>query len=349
MSNRFPTERRATIRDVAAKAGVSIATVSKYFNKGDYYIADATKQRIAEAILQLDYEPSATARGLVSRRSRAIGVVIASFDNPFYAQLIAGVDDVIGATDFTMVVASTADDPKAQAEVVQSMRQRQVEGMLLASLTSESPEVAKALRSGIDVVLASRVSADLNVDAFVGDNVGGAMEVVRHLAGHGHRRIAHVAGPQNVTSFSMRAEGFRRGCDEAGLDATTATISLVSEASVDAGEAAAGALLDSAEPPTAIFAANDRVALGVLRAAERRGLGVPGDLAVVGFDNIWVADMPGVHLSSVDADTRDTGRQAARRLLERIERRWADGGADVLEAEQHTLPARFIARHTCGC
>lgn len=326
---------------------MSITTVSKYLNKGDYYIAEATQQRIAEAIEELDFEPSATARGLVSQRSRAIGVVIASFDNPFYAELIAGVDDVIGASQYTMVVASTDDHQASQVEVVRAMRQRQVEGMVLASVTKESSEVANALRSGIDVVLASRVSDDLKVDAVVGDNRGGAICVVQHLVSHGHREIVHIAGPQNITSFSMRADGFRAGCGEYGIPLTEDSVVLVEEASVNEGERAARELLDRQAPPTAIFAANDRVALGVLREAELRGLRIPEDLAIVGFDNIWVGNMPGVNLSTVDVKTREIGRQAAQRLLRRIERRWEGLPAD--EPALHVLPARIIARRTCGC
>lgn len=334
---------------MAARAGVSTATVSKYVNQGDYYIADATKQRIAEAIAELDYEPSATARGLVNRRTRAIGVVIASFDNPFYAELIAGVDDVIGSSDYTLVVASSSDDSGEEAAVVQAMRQRQVEGMVLASVTSESREIAKALRSGIDVVLASRISSDLTVDAVVSDDEGGAVQAVDHLIGHGHTRIGHIAGPPTITPFRMRAAGFRSGCHRAGISLDERLVATTRRATMEAGEEMAGQLLDLDEAPTAVFAGNDRLALGALRAMEKRRLRVPRDVAVVGFDNVWVSSVPGVDLSTVDASTRDLGRIAARRLIDRIERRWAHTTAPANEPTVQILPTTFIARRTCGC
>lgn len=349
MGNRFPsTSRRATISDVAALAGVSKGTVSKFLGDGDYYIAEATRTRIAAAVAELDFQPNAIARGLVRRRTQTVGVIVASVVNPLYPDLITGIDEVLDSSDYTLIFASTEGSATKEAAVVRSMQQRQVDGIIMASVTLQDGEVSQLVDVGLDVVLASRhlKRSDL-VDAVVIDNEDGARQAVEHLIAHGHQRVAHIAGPQDVYPFEIRRDTYERVLRQAGLDAE-GLISFAEGTRQEAGAAAIERLLDLPEPPTAVFVASDGLAIGVIEACAARGVRIPEDLAIIGFDNVWVGAMHGVQLTTVDSRAREIGREAARQLVNRIQARW-DGDAPEASPRLQVLPARLVRRATCGC
>jgi len=348
MGKRFPTDsRRVTIADVAALAGVSKGTVSKFLGDGDYYIAEATRDRIAAAIEELDFQPNAIARGLVQRRTQTVGVVVASVLNPLYPELITGIDEVLGDSGYTLIFGTTEGSPDKEAAVVRSMQQRQVDGVIMASVTLQDGEVEQLVSAGLDVVLASRhLKRNGFVDAVIIDNEDGARQAVEHLIAHGHKRIGHVSGPQNVYPFEIRRVTYEEVMVQAGLD--PGLIANAPTTRQGDGAAAMGELLDGPEPPSAVFIASDGLAMGALEACAERGLRIPEDIAIVGFDNIWVAGIHGVQLTTVDSQARDIGRRAARQLLDKIERRRAGDGASV-SAETLVLPTRLIRRRSCGC
>jgi DNA-binding LacI/PurR family transcriptional regulator len=351
MGNRFPSPpKRTTIEDVAALAGVSKGTVSKYLGDGDYYISAATRTRIAAAVEELDFQPNALARGLVRRRTQTIGVIVASITNPLYPELIAGAESVLGAKGYTLIFGSSENAPAKEADVVRSMRQRQVDGIIMASVTMQDDEVAQLVGSGLDVVLASRdIASNDMVDAIVVDNAAGAAAAVRHLAAHGHTRIAHIAGPQDVVPFALRCASFRDECAALELDIAPELVVEVEASTPERGAEAVEGLLDLPEPPTAVFVGSDGMALGVLEACARRGIAVPDDLAIVGFDNIWVGRLPGIRLTTIDSRAREVGMSAAAQLVDRIEARWADGGHTSSGPQTAVLPADLVTRSTCGC
>lgn len=350
MGKRFPTSpKRTTIDDVAALAGVSKGTVSKYLGDGDYYISEATRSRIAAAVEELDFQPNALARGLVRRRTQTIGVIVASITNPVYPELIAGAESVLGANGYTLIFGSSENTPAKEADVVRSMRQRQVDGVIMASVTMQDDEVAQLVSSGLDVVLASRdITSNDMVDAVVVDNADGAVAAVRHLADHGHTRIGHIAGPQDVVPFALRRSSFREECERRGIDLDPELVVEVATTTPERGAEAVERLLDLPVPPTAVFVGSDGMAVGVLEACARRGLDVPGDLAIIGFDNVWVGRLPGIQLTTVDSRAREVGALAASRLVDRIEARWGGGGPDGGPGTT-VLPADLVVRSTCGC
>lgn len=348
MGNRFPAgTKRTTIADVAALAGVSKATVSKFLGDGDYYIADATRTRIAAAIDELDFQPNAIARGLVRRRTQTVGVVVASVLNPVYPDLITGIDEVLGEAGFTLIFGSTEGSPVKEAAVVRSMQQRQVDGVIMASVTLQDGEVEQLVNAGLDVMLASRhLRREDLVDAVVIDNEDGARQAVEHLIAHGHKRIAHLAGPQDVYPYEIRRATYEDVMSRAGLDPTD-LVAVASATRQESGAEAVQALLELPEPPTAIFVASDSLAIGVMEACAARGVRIPEDVAIVGFDNVWVAAMHGVQLTSIDSRARDVGRETARLLIDQIERRWS--GGDTRAPHLRTLTTRLVRRRTCGC
>lgn len=346
--NRFPTSPpRATIADVAAAAGVSKATVSKFLGGKEYYVAAGTRQRIADAVRELDFQPNAIAQGLSRQRSDTIGVVVASVANPFYPELIAGIEDVIGASEYTLLLGSSDGQAGREARIVRSMMQRQVDGVIMASVTMQDGEVARLAESGLSVVLASRNLSRSLVDTVMVDNVGGARMAVAHLLEHGHRRIAHISGPQDVVPFRSRLTGFVEELRDHGV-AVDADLIVPSLTTAAAGAVAAERLLDLPERPTAVFVANDSMALGVLEACARRGVRIPEDLAVVGFDGIWVGGLPGVRLTTVDSKAREVGRSAAHLLAARIDAR-RSAGAGETSPETRVLRPELVVRRSCGC
>lgn len=348
MGNRFPSAaKRVTIKDVASLAGVSKGTVSKYLADGEYYVAKETGTRIAAAIKELDFHVNALARGLVHRRTQTIGMIVASVTNPLYPELIMGVEDVLGRAGFTLLFGTTEGSAEREKAVLQSMQQRQVDGFILASVTVADAEVGELVNAGVNVILASRhLRSDNLVDGVIIDNAEGARLAVEHLVAHGHKLIGHIAGPQDIYPFEVRRATYQAVLAQ-GKQQTDSLVAVAASTAQEDGALALAELLDSPTPPTAVFVASDNLALGALELCAERGIRVPEDLAIVGFDNIRVGGLRGVQLTTVDSRARDIGRIAAERLVDRIDERWKDTTPQPARLE--VLQARLIRRGTCGC
>ncbi len=338
---------RVTIKDVAREARVSKATVSKYLN-GAPYVAEETKRRIAAAIEQLQFEPNRVAQGLSRRRSNCIGVIVANIGNPFYAELIRGVAETAAAEDYTLLLASTDGEPKKERPIVQAMRQRQVDGIVFASVRMADREVSKLARDGTHVILASRNLKDADVDYVVFDSHRGARLAVNHLLAHGHKRIAFVGGPLSIVNFQERLEGYRGALSAAGIEPESDLCISTELLGVAAGSAAAFELMKLRNPPTAVFAATDNLAFGVLQACHRAGWAVPDRLAIIGFDNVPFGEISLVPLTSVDGNGFVIGQHAARLLIERI----TSSDSNPANAAQRAgmiIEPRLCVRRSCGC
>ena len=335
---------QATINDVARTAGVSKATVSKYLN-GTQYVSEKTKRKIAAAVAALRYEPNRVAQGLSLRRSHTIGLVVANIANPFYAELIRGAEDVAARQGYTMLLASTDGEPKRERGIVQALRQRQVDGIAFASVRLADREVTTLARDGMKVVLASRHLPDAEVDMVLVDSHRGARLAVDHLIAHGHKRIAYVGGPQSIAQFQDRLRGWRDALAQAGFEAEPEICLSMEKLDVDAGSAAARQLMILPEPPTAVFAATDNLAFGILRACHRADWPVPERLSLVGFDNVQFGEIALVPLTSVDGHGFAIGQRAMRLLIERIEAR----SSAQAERVRMIIEPRLCIRQSCGC
>ena len=287
------------------------------------------------------------AQGLSLRRNHTIGLVVANIGNPFYAELIRGAEDVASALGYTLLLASTDGDPKREAGIVKAMRQRQVEGVVFASVRLADREVTALARDGMRVVLASRHLPDANVDMVLVDSLRGARMAVEHLIAHGHKRIAYVGGPQSIAQFQDRAKGWREALNSAGLPALPELDVNLERMDIDAGDAATEALLALPEPPTAIFAATDNLAFGALKACVRLGCSVPQRLALVGFDNVRFGEIALTPLTSVDGSGFNIGQRAMRLLVDPIDSESEPPGkcSPVRMVIQPTL----CIRRSCGC
>jgi DNA-binding LacI/PurR family transcriptional regulator len=336
---------QATINDVARLAGVSKGTVSKYLN-GTNYVSAVSKAKIAAAIAELEYAPNRIAQGLSSRRSHTIGLVVANIGNQFYAELIRGAEDVAASLGFTLLLASTDGQPKRESGIVKAMRQRQVDGIVFASVRLADREVTALARDGMKVVLASRHLPDAEVDMVLVENVRGARMAVEHLVAHSHTRIAYVGGPESIAQFQDRAQGWREALEIAGLAAPSELYLALDKMDIEAGFSATERLMGLGNPPTAIFAATDNLAFGVLKACSHLGYSVPDRIAVVGFDNVPFGEISLVPLTSVDGSGFNIGQRALRLLADRIEN---DSGPAPYSPIRMVIQPNLCIRQSCGC
>ncbi|MFI5822183.1 LacI family DNA-binding transcriptional regulator [Streptomyces rishiriensis] len=336
------TAPRPTLEAVAARAGVSRATVSRVVNGGDG-VREPLVERVRQAVDELGYVPNQAARSLVTRRHDAVAVIIAEpetrvFADPFFALQLRGISKELTAHDNQLVLLLTEgrDD---HARVARYLAGGHVDGALVFSLHLDDPLPGLIQGAGVPTVFGGRPGwSDGTPDVVYvdSDNRGGAREAVRHLAGLGRTRIAHISGPLDQTSAADRLDGYRQVVGDTGP-----LLVVESDFTPGGGERAMRELLDRCPDVDAVFAANDLTASGVLRVLRERGRRVPEDVAVVGFDDMLpVAEQTDPPLTTVRQDIEEMGRIMARLLLRRLDRRGDDGepGGGVV------LPTTLVRR-----
>jgi LacI family transcriptional regulator len=333
---------------VAKLSGVSISTVSRVFNGyGD--VSASTRERVLETARSLDYAPSAAARTLVKQRSQLIGVVLFTgrehpdIGHPFFQDVLVGLKHGIGSRGYDVLLFAT-EQPDSSLEGTHSYlrraRHHRVDGIVLMGVDRLDPEVAKLLDAQIPLIGVDIDVTGATATYVASDNVGGARLAVRHLHGLGHRRIATIAGPQDSKPGVDRLVGFHAELQALGLEGRP-EYEQVGDWYTDSGEQAMQALLALPEPPTAVFAAADLMAVGAMKAAREAGLSVPEDLAVVGFDDIQLASLIDPALTTVRQDKVGLGRAAAWALLKQIEN-------PELTSAALTLPVELVVRTSSG-
>ena len=338
----------STIREVAELSGVSVSTVSRVFNGyGD--VSAATRERVLATARTLDYAPSAAARTLVRRRSQLIGVVLFTgrehpdIGHPFFQDVLVGLKHGIGARGYDVLLFAT-EQPGSNGDAAHSYlrraRHHNVDGVVLMGVDRRDPEVVKLVEAGIPLIGVDIDVAGAKATHVASDNVGGARLAVRHLHELGHRRIATIAGPQDSKPGADRLVGFRAELHELGLE-TRPEYEQVGDWYTESGERAMRALLTLPEPPTAVFAAADLMAVGAMKSAREAGLSVPDDLGVVDFDDIQLASLLNPSLTTIRQDKVGVGRAAARALVEQIE------NPDATPAAL-TLPVELVVRMSSG-
>ena len=324
-----------TIKDVAAHAGVSKATVSKYLNVNlGYSVAPKTREKIESAIRELDYHPNPIARSLTSGTSMTIGLVIADIKNPFFPDIVSSVQDVVEAGGYNLLLGASGRDTGREVEIIGSMIRRRVDGLILASVQGSAADLELIEESGMPCVLASRDLSELRWDTVVINNVQGTEIAIKHLRDLGHTRIGFVGSDPTVKPFADRLKGFEAAT--AGLPhATKVTVGSMMED----GRAGAHELLARTPRPTALHFVNDVMALGGLMACSELALSVPWDVSIVGYDNITAGALPGIGLTTVDSQAAWVGQRASELLLDRI--------ADRAEHQEPTpvvQPPKLILR-----
>lgn len=335
MSDARGGPRYATMRDVAAVAGVSVKTVSRVLN-AEPNVSDEVRARVTRAAEALSYELNVYAGGLrrTGSRTNAIGLMLESVDDAFSAAIHRGVETVTRRHSIIVLAQSFEEDPDRERTVVKEFLRRRVDGLILTTVSRDQSYLSAEAARGTSIVFVDRPAVSVAFDSVVSCNYDGAVAATRHLLEHGHRRLAYVGGDHEIWTLRERQRGFLAEVDRWGVPRAETT-SLTGVHGEEGARSATHAMLDGPHPPTAIFAAHNRMIVGALRALHERG--DQHRVALVGFDDVQLFDLLEPGVTVVAQDPHRLGELAAERLLARIDRK-------PLELETLTVPTTLIER-----
>ena len=324
-----------TIREVAKHAGVSYATVSHVIND-TRFVSEPTRARVLAAMEVLNYQPNTLARSLRKGQTNTLGLILPDSANPFFAEIGRSIEDTAYRLGYSVVLCNTERDIAREEHYVDVLSKKQVDGMIFVTAGDQVDSLKFLLGREMPVVLVDRDLPNIEVDAVLTDNRVGGYLATRHLTELGHQRIACIVGPSSITPGADRIIGYRNALEEAGTPYDESLI-VSGDYHPNSGYQLARQLLHQDDPPSAIFALNDLMAMGVLRAAAELGQRIPQDLAVIGYDNIELARFTNPPLSTVAQEKAELGNQAVQILIERIEDK-------ALPMRRLVLPPRLIVR-----
>ncbi len=310
--------RRVTLQEVAEHAGVSRATASLIVRNSPN-ISEPTRQKVLKSMRELGYVYDRVAANLRSQRSNTIGLIITDVANPFFADLLVGVHHTLEADGYTVILGTTFDLEQKQEQLLSTMLEHRVGGVILCPVSKSDPETIERLAHwNIPIVLAVREILGLDDYDYVGiDYKGGAEMAVDYLIGKGHRRIAFLGGLSDSSAWQARKEGYSQALRRAGIELDE-TLIVESPAIREGGVSSINQVMTLEEPPTAVFCFNDLVAFGVMESLRSKGLTPGKDLDVVGFDNVRESAMTNPSLTTISSFARIIGSKAAELLHQRI-------------------------------
>lgn len=325
-----------TINDVAARAGVSISTVSRAM-RGGAEVSEATRERVQQVVRELGYRPSSIARALVAGQTRVLALLVSDLSNPFYPQLAKAVEREASSAGYAVVICNTDDDDEAALRSLERLLMQGLDGVIYASGSGNEGKLLELLGEPRRLVFANRRPRTEACSFVVSDNKHGSVELTRHLLELGHRHIGFVSGPSFAANATERLAGFHEALRE--YPDATALVSTGPFAK-ETGLHAVGGWLDHRFPLTAVIGVNDTVALGALEAILDRGLRVPEDVAVAGFDNVDLASSAILRLTTVAQDIQTMGSTAVRLLLDQLR------SAEDFVPQHTVLSATLLPRRT---
>jgi LacI family transcriptional regulator len=326
----------STISDVAKKSGVSTATVSHILN-GTRYVSPEVQKRVLQVIDELGYQPNSLARSLRMKETHTLGLILPDSINLYFAEIQNGAERAAVDQGYTVILCNTEGDPEKEKRYVSVLRSKRVDGILFISA---GPRSQLEIDETYPMVLVDRDLPGNKVDLVTSDNYEGGYMATHHLVSLGHRRIACITGPDEIVSSGRRISGYRQAMKEAGLPFDPQLVE-AGDFHPASGRAVTEKLLRLPDPPTAIFAFNDLMAVGAIQAAGEAGRSIPGDLALVGFDDIELASFLQPPLTTIRQPKQEMGRLAVELLLSRIH----DRNQPV---RRITLPVSLILRESSG-
>jgi len=325
-----------TIKDVAEKAHVSIATVSRVLNN-TRYVSPEIAVRVHQAVEELHYEHNALARNLRRNQSLTLGVIIPDSNNPFFAEVTRGVEDACFDQGYVVVLCNTSESTEKAASYLTTLYQHRAAGIIIVSPGDMTDELQAYLDKGYPIVVVDRPLPRVAADMVVSDNYGGARMAVQHLVELGHKRIAFIINQEPLETVKSRWQGAQDAMSEAGLPIDPDLIYHQGDFLPDSGYKAAHQFLRLSTPPSAIFAFNDLMAFGVLSFAYDRHIRIPEDLSIIGFDDIAISAYAVPSLTTIAQPKYELGQKVAEILLKRIQ----GDDAPILHL---TLPTELIVR-----
>jgi LacI family transcriptional regulator len=333
---------RVTIHDVATHAGVSAMTVSRVINESPRVSAD-TRRRVQASVAKLGYVPNRLARSLIQRKTGALGVIVPDVANPFFTLIVRGIEQVAWRAGYHVILCDTQGNLERERGYLEDMVAFQVEGVLIAPVGDSSrPHLRLLTRNNVPFVLIDRSIAGFDGDLVQGDSVAGARQLVEHLIELGHTRIGMITETLEVSTARDRLQGYREAHERAGIGFDPNLVANSSAIEPRVAEEATLQLLDSENPPTAIFAVNNIAVVGVIEAARARDLDIPGDLALVCFDDIEFLSRIYPFLTVMAQPAETYGTIGTQLLLDRL------GGRVSQRRRIVVLPADFIVRKSSG-
>jgi LacI family transcriptional regulator len=304
-----------TIRDVARRAGVSTATVSRVISGADP-ATPQTRARVMAAIEMLGYRPSAVARSLKLRTTRTLGLLVTDIQNPYYPEIVRAVEDAALQRNLAVLLCNGADDPSREESYLDLLVDRRVDGIIIASSGLQERQAEwLARRRSVPVVLVNWVAPEMRLPAIMGDNRQGGRLATEHLLSLGHRRIGHLSAPARNAAAGERLDGIREALQHAGHDPDSLVV-VEGDGRVSGSDIAVQKLLERMPDATGLVCYNDLTAIGAVRALRARGRDVPGDMSIVGYDDIAISAWVDPPLTTIAQPTAEMGRWAVRRLGE---------------------------------
>jgi LacI family transcriptional regulator len=334
-----PGRSIVTMADVAKVAGVSVSTVSHVVN-GTRKVSEQTERAVREAIQATGYTHDRIARSLATGRTRTIGLAMSAISNHYFAELAHAIEREAARAGYSLLLADTHDQPERELRAIVDLVGRRVDGVILAPSAEPTAALELLRRRAVPTVLLDRF-VPVELDQIATENIRPTAMLVEHLAELGHRRIGMIAGLEGLPTSEERIEGYRRGLASSSLSFDPGLVAR-GDSDAEPARAAVHRLLALAEPPSALVVTNNRMTIGVMRALREASLEVPGDIALVAFDDFEWADLFHPRLTTIAQATTQLGEQSVAMLLTRLAK-------PDLFARKVRLEPRFVHRESCGC
>ena len=331
-------KKKATVYTVAQHAGVSIATVSRTL-AGNRKVSPGTRQRVMQAIEDLNFEPNPSARRLAYMKTETIALVFPDISGPFYSTVIRGVEQESGRHDHNVLIYGT-HGKQSSGRYLRTLSSK-VDGLIIMARSIDEDSLWSLEKQGVPFVLLGHSNGQIPCSTISVNNEAGAYEAAAHLLEHGHQRIGIITGPENSPDNRGRLQGYEKALLDAAISLQQNMV-LPGDFTYEGGQVAIHKLLDSNPRPTAVLAANDEMAIGAIHAAQQRGLRVPGDLAVIGFDDIQMSALTHPSLTTIHQPMQLLGEAAVTLLFDRLQ---ASNGL----TRHEVLDTKLVVRQSCGC
>ncbi len=327
-----------TIKDVAHRAGVSFPTVSHVINE-TRFVSEELRARVHQAINELGYQPNAIARSLRCKKTQNIGMIIPDIAYPFLAEVARGVEDIGFEHGYNVILCDSNGALEREAAYIDLLQEKRVDGIILVAAGESSRHVETLIKLGMPVIVVDRELLGLEVDSVLADNPQGGYQATEYLIQLGHRRIGCITGPPDLSISSQRVSGYRQALERYSIPFCDELV-VIGDFRHQEGYKAMRQLLALNEPPNAIFACNDIMAVGAICAAKDKGLGVPEDTAIIGFDDIALASFISPRLTTIAQPKYEMGAIAVKLLVERINEK-SQSFTKVI------LPVHLVVRESC--
>jgi LacI family transcriptional regulator len=328
-----------TIKDIARIANVSYATVSRALNNHKD-VSDDTKRKILGICEQLGYSPNAIARGLVTKSTNTIGLLVPDITNPFFPEVARGVEDEASKRNYNVFLCNTNWDIMKEISYFQLLLGKRVEGIIIAPVSDGTFNLAAKYTDRLPIIFIASKIDDSSHNYIVIDDIEGVMMATEHLISLGHKKIAFIGGKEGTSTFKDRLEGYKIALENNGIKPDPELVKSYGYRK-ESGYNGIRSLVESSNMPTAIIAINDIVALGVIEAAEEIGLNIPDDVSLIGFDDIPYASLPKIKLTTISQPKYDMGRESVNMLFDKLSQENSKQGLHKV------IKPRLIIRSTC--